>query len=210
MRVADYLESGQGAANDRFSDAGCNSCSLLHYAAAGGGVRVIEFLLRKGADINELNGFDETPLHLACRNRQNAMVELLLSHGAKPSLSKRDSSGATPLHFAASTMIMKTSGWKYAGAIGSVYAPTTREIKPSEELIEILLQAGADPNIPTNRGNTPLHTAAYQGHLKVVMLLLANGANPLLKNDEGETAETLAQKFGQNEVVQQLRQHVQK
>lgn len=36
--------------------------------------------------------------------------------------------------------------------------------------------------------NTPLHLAAYQGHLQIVELLIKNGAKLNAKDDEGDTA----------------------
>ena len=56
-------------------------------------------------------------------------------------------------------------------------------------LIEILLQAGANPNVQVdnNHLSTPLHRAAFFASEKKVKLLLRSGANPLLKNSQGET-----------------------
>eukprot|EP00057_Strongylocentrotus_purpuratus_P003817 XP_003727426.1 PREDICTED: ankyrin repeat domain-containing protein 7-like [Strongylocentrotus purpuratus] len=36
--------------------------------------------------------------------------------------------------------------------------------------------------------NTPLHLAAYQGHLQIVELLIKNGAKLNVRDDEGDTA----------------------
>lgn len=47
-----------------------------------------------------------------------------------------------------------------------------------------LLEAGADPNLPSMTGNYPLHLAAMRGHETLVQLLLAHGADPSL-GDEG-------------------------
>lgn len=41
-------------------------------------------------------------------------------------------------------------------------------------------------------GETPLHIAANHGHLDVVNLLLKNGADPLIKNNDKLTAKDLS------------------
>jgi cytohesin len=46
------------------------------------------------------------------------------------------------------------------------------------ELIEILLNKGADPNTPTQNGMTPLELAIRNGNADVVQLLIDFGADP--------------------------------
>ncbi|CAF4914728.1 unnamed protein product, partial [Rotaria socialis] len=45
-------------------------------------------------------------------------------------------------------------------------------------MVRFLLQHGADANIETNLMFTPLHSAAQQGHVMIVKLLLEQGALP--------------------------------
>jgi ankyrin repeat protein len=46
------------------------------------------------------------------------------------------------------------------------------------DVVKLLLERGADPNVKDDDGKTPLHYAAWKGHHKVVELLLEHGANP--------------------------------
>jgi hypothetical protein len=59
----------------------------------------------------------------------------------------------------------------------------------SLETCQVLLQAGADPNIaePFN-SKTPLMTAAQAGSTEIVELLLSGGADPVMVDSEGQTA----------------------
>lgn len=75
--------------------------------------------------------------------------------------------GDTPLHFAA------TSGDIHIG--------------------QLLLSAGANPNIRGELGNTPLHEAVGQKNHNFVKLLLAHGALTTMENDDGITPMDLAE-----------------
>jgi ankyrin repeat protein len=45
---------------------------------------------------------------------------------------------------------------------------------------------------PGELGNTPLHEAVGQGHVRAINLLLAHGASPNAKNEFGETPLDIA------------------
>lgn len=51
--------------------------------------------------------------------------------------------------------------------------------------MEILLKAGADPNIRDLDGQTPLHWAAEEGSIDTVELLLKRGAERNFKSKKG-------------------------
>jgi len=51
---------------------------------------------------------------------------------------------------------------------------------------------GCDPNAQGSDGRTALHRAAFQGHSEVVQLLLERGADPRLKDRQGETPFDMA------------------
>lgn len=59
-------------------------------------------------------------------------------------------------------------------------------------------------NQQNREGNTPLHWAAYNGHLDVVKLLLAGGADMWVKNAAGHLAMFEAERADKPEVVQHL------
>jgi len=55
------------------------------------------------------------------------------------------------------------------------------------KIAERLLRAGAKVNAQDRRGKTPLHYHAGSSYIEVMELLLANGADPHIKDNDGET-----------------------
>jgi len=60
--------------------------------------------------------------------------------------------------------------------------------------IKYLLEKGADINAHGRFGNTALHWAATDSHIKIAEYLLENGANKNAKNDNGKTPLQYAEK----------------
>lgn len=68
-----------------------------------------------------------------------------------------------------------------------------------------LLRKGANVNCAdTKFGGTPLHWAAYNGHRRVVKLLVSKGAEINARNNDGRTPFMLAAAMGHHRVVQLL------
>jgi ankyrin repeat protein len=112
-------------------------------------------LVEAGADINasrSTHGLGMSPLSTAALKGNVEMVSLLLALGAKPSAI--DAGGWVPLQFA----IGKGPG--------------------SEEVLDVMLEAGADVNIPSQDTLYPIDAAARDGHAGAIRKLLAHGANP--------------------------------
>ncbi len=126
----------------------------LHVASSRGLRASVEFLLSKGADVNN-GSFDlkgpvdgKTPLALAARNGHLDVVKLLLDKGAKV----EPNAGRSPLWCAA------------AGGHKAV--------------AELLLAKGAQAKAPADAADTPLHAAAGNGHFVMAELLCTAGADP--------------------------------
>jgi ankyrin repeat protein len=76
------------------------------------------------------------------------------------------------------------------------------------ELLETLLQEGADPNVCNTKGVPVLLIAAHFGHEKVVQKLLSHPEiNPNIQNPQGVTALHFAAQAGYLEIVEALLAH---
>ncbi|KAH7305922.1 hypothetical protein B0I35DRAFT_110233 [Stachybotrys elegans] len=129
--------------------------------------RALKYASPKSCD---LRGF--TPLHHAAQRDHLAVAMLLLDRGAD--VEAQANGGRTALHLAAR--------------------------KASVDMVEMLLErAKANPNAKTTDGKTPLHFAASSADNEdrerrdVLRALRDWGANPTVKNRNGETARDVAQ-----------------
>ncbi|MBA3954490.1 ankyrin repeat domain-containing protein [Candidatus Dependentiae bacterium] len=136
----------------------------LHYTAERDHTNVAKLLLDKGADANAANVVGTTPLHRSAEKGHTNVAQLLLDKGANPNAT--DTLGKTPLHYA---------------------------IMGQNKAIVQLLLKGGNPNMPNKNGWTPLHYAAIHGNTDIVQLLLQAGADPSIKNQQGETALDMVQ-----------------
>jgi ankyrin repeat protein len=73
------------------------------------------------------------------------------------------------------------------------------------DIVQLLLENGADINIVSNSGNSPLMKAVEKGNDKVAKLLIDKGAKIDLVNRAGLTAMGLAKRDNRHAIVQQLK-----
>ena len=72
------------------------------------------------------------------------------------------------------------------------------------EGLRFLLEHGADPNVPTNRGQTALMIATSRNNMEHVQLLLDYGADPAIAMPDGSTAMSIAEEKGSTEIAGML------
>ncbi len=73
------------------------------------------------------------------------------------------------------------------------------------KVVALFLQAGMDPNVKNNDGQTALMLAAYSGHIDTVKLLIRHGASINVIDKYGDSALSWAAGEKHMDIVQILR-----
>ena len=130
--------------------------SALHPAVRGvarhGHTDVVRILLARGAEVDQQDVYQQTPLIVAAAYGNAEVVSILIENNARLPLS--DWSGQSALHTAVS--------------------------HGHSEVVRILLASGAEVDQANRAGLTPLIAAAENGHTEVVSILIEYHANARL------------------------------
>ncbi len=167
--------------------------SALHYAAAAGNYEMTEQLLKAKADPklkttvtrweNRKDEKGATPLHLAVKANNPAVVSGLLAAGAE--VNAQDANGWTPLVQAFSEgtgnilkRLLDAKADVRVRSLGNYSILHFIKKTTTAELVGQLLQAGAVVNVADDKGSTPLISAVQTENIAVAKLLLEHGADP--------------------------------
>jgi uncharacterized protein len=77
-------------------------------------------------------------------------------------------------------------------------------VREVDAVIDLLLDSGANPNLPTGTGRIPLIIALRSGQADAVKLLLKAGADPNLRDGDGRTPIEAAKEGRYPELVKVL------
>jgi len=134
--------------------------ALLDAAKKGCLARVQKLCTHENINCRDQQGRNSTPLHLASGYNNFEVAEYLIGRGAD--VNAQDKGGLIPLHNASS--------------YGHV------------DIASLLIKNKALVNATDRWAFTPLHEACQKGRTQLCTLLLSHGADPLMKNQEGQTA----------------------
>ncbi|KAF8105019.1 hypothetical protein N665_0164s0034 [Sinapis alba] len=154
--------------------------SPFHAACLKGNFMVAQRLQQVGANVRNRSNEMNTPLHDACHSAET--MELILNNGGDADLEAENTSGERPLHYASCNNSLRC--------------------------VQLLVERGAQVDVLTEAGNTPLLIAIEtRGNVDIVDYLLDHGANPNGQADvDGSTPLHLACKiiYGSTPFVQVL------
>lgn len=134
-------------------------------------IDVVKFLLERGADINQKGGLGISPLTSACLHGNTKIFHLLFGYvdenGNSVDVNQQTDFGTTAL----SEIVSKRN---------------------NENIMELLLERGADPSIADKRGDNTLHHAVGGENENIIRMILATGIDVNLVNLKGQTASEMA------------------
>jgi ankyrin repeat protein len=171
------LDAGAGV--DRGDESGQTALML---AIKTGELPIVEMLVKAGANVNAVEGFQhQTPLMWAVTASRHAaeMTRLLLSKGANVK--------ARALYTDWPNQLSSEPRGQYR-PVGGLTALLYAARSGCSDCVAALIGAGADVNVPTPEGVTPLMISLDNDHNDVAALLLDRGANPHVADWWGRTA----------------------
>jgi len=179
--VKTLLDAGAGV-----EGANLDGETALMLAIKTGELPVVQMLIKAGANVNTVEKeHRQTPLMYASAAKKNAgeMVKLLLSKGAD--VKPRSLSYDWPTHISEEPRVQYHP---FGGLTALLYAARDG----CYDCVEALIANGADVNVPTPEGVTPLMIALDNDNNDIAKLLLDHGSNPGVWDWYGRTALYIA------------------
>ncbi len=187
-----------------------NGTTPLHYAASVGNREIMRNALAEGIDVNATDGTGMTPMHYAAGcNDGVGVIELLVEAGGDINARGTDN-GWTPLMTAidkecsrpAGELIAAGADLNLVGMMGrSALLLATQN---DDDLVMLLLKAGADVKIGRSFGADVMVWSSMKRSKEVSLAILAAGAKPDGKTDDGYLAIHFAAGKGHTELIRAL------
>ena len=154
---------------------------------------IVQVLIDAGADVDTQNNERRSSLHSACTSGALDIVKMLVEAGA--GVRATDNDGYTCLMLA--TWQGHTDIVRYLVGLRGVELNYQSEAAASNhtalhlaafykrtDVVQVLIDAGADIDTQNNLGRSPLHTALEKGALDIVKMLVRAGAGVRVADDK--------------------------
>lgn len=188
-RVRDIISKGINTSHlqnlegpDAIHDDNLGFPSSLYYASLLGMFEIVEMLIARGEELNDIGGYLGTALQAAAYNGHPRMVNSLIHHCAEVNSISGHYGDALQAACCSNNFIpvglLLAAGANPSngcGVHGSALQATA--IDGREQIVHILLEYQADVDIRGGLFGTPLIAAAQGGHEEVARMIFGNGAN---------------------------------
>ena len=162
---------------------GVGELDVFEAAAFGDLDRLTTLLDAEPALVTSYSGDGFTPLHFSAFFGRPDAAALLIARGAQVDALGRGFMTGTALHSAAAAA--------------------------HADIVRMLVDAGAEPNLRQSGGETPLHAAAANADVPSVDALLDHGADPSLTKEDGQSILDLAEERGDEATIERIRKALQ-
>lgn len=162
------------------------SVTPLSYAIVGGNIRIVELLLSMGAEVKK---HSKELLDHAVSDCRVDILKLLFENGADPSQAPRvydDNSELSVLLKSYGVPSKDINAFDFMGWPPLPYICRGDKGEHPESVLR-LLTLGANIDVRSSKGKSALHCAAKAGFIKVIDVLIENGATIDATDNNGET-----------------------
>ncbi len=164
--------------------------TALHIAAEGGSLDIVKELLMKHANINKMDGDEESPLHKAAERGHDGIVQALLDLAVDQGETAPDSDSTANRGDSPKEPVQLFD--INAKNINGDTAFTLAAWKGHRKVVELLLSKNANVDEADNYGTTALTMATIDNHVDVVEIFLGHNAKTEPKDKAGFTARRCA------------------
>ncbi|KAH7854155.1 hypothetical protein Vadar_010862 [Vaccinium darrowii] len=199
MKVVEEAELKDRESASAWTGGGEGELDDVTLAAAHGDLEKLQRLVEsEGCSVSEPDGRGYYALHWAALNNHTAVAKYIIEHGGD--VNAADHSGQTALHWCAGkgavdvAEILLQVGARVNAADKRGYQMTHVAVQYGQTafLYHVVTKWNADPDVPDNDGDSPLHWAAYKGFVNCTRLLLFLDANRVRQDKDGSTPLHLA------------------
>ncbi|PGH10861.1 hypothetical protein AJ79_05221 [Helicocarpus griseus UAMH5409] len=159
-------------------------------------------------EINSSDSRGDTALIIACRRESLPLIQWLLKHGAN--INAVDDAGRSTLYFAVQsgkgTLVQELLKLEPNLEVLDKKANMTllQAALQRPTIVQLLLDAGADPGFPNLDGNTLMNSAVLDSNPDVIKMLIEKKANIHRRDSSGRTPIYAAVSYAQNAFIVRL------